>query len=454
MNAAVTRLANLGHALQRHRPVVMALQWTIVTCYVILVAVPAFMPMPPATATIASNLRLFAQFAFWGIWWPFVILSVMLFGRLWCGLLCPEGALTEWASHHGLGRSIPRWMRWGGWPFVAFVCTTIYGQLISVYEYPQATLLILGGSTLVAMAVGFVFGRGKRVWCRYLCPVSGVFGLLAKVAPMHYRTDAEQWLQHTGPRARVNCAPLLDMRHLKSASDCHACGRCSGHRNAIALSWRSPCQEIVSTPASSANLYPARLLVFGILGLALGAFQWTVSPIFVSLKQAAAQWLINHEHYALLQDNAPWWLLTHAPEANDVFNWLDGLTIVGYLALTTAVIGGSTWLALQGAARVMGAPRQGWSSLAMALVPLGGTSLFLGLSMLTLSQLRAEGIVFSWIGLARTLVLSGGLIGSAWLGLRLISQQTPSMARRLAAGLSFAVPLMLVGASWVYVFSP
>ncbi|MDE2593020.1 MAG: 4Fe-4S binding protein [Burkholderiales bacterium] len=452
MNTSVTRLASLGHALQRHRPVVIALQWAVVACYIVLVVVPAFMPMPPAEATITSNLRLFAQFAFWGIWWPFVILSVMLFGRMWCGVLCPEGALTEWASHHGLGRSIPRWIRWSGWPFVAFVCTTIYGQLISVYEYPQATLLILGGSTLVAMAVGFVFGRGKRVWCRYLCPVSGVFGLLAKVAPMHYRTDAEQWVQHTGPRTRVNCAPLLDMRHLSSASDCHACGRCSGHRNAIALSWRSPCQEIVSAPASPAQRYPARLLVFGILGLALGAFQWTVSPIFVSLKQAAAQWLINHEHYALLQDNAPWWLLTHVPEAGDVFNWLDGLAILAYLALTTAVIGGSTWLALMGAARVLGAPRQGWSSLAMALVPLGGTSLFLGLSMLTLTQLRADGVVFSWMGWARALVLCGGLAWSAWLGLRLIGPRKASIARRVGAGLCFAVPLTLVGASWIGVF--
>lgn len=179
--------------MRRHGAFIRSLQWIVVAVYALLILVPVFLPLPDETAHLWSNLTLIAQFAFWGIWWPFVLVSMVLMGRVWCGVLCPEGALTEFASKHGRGRAIPRWVRWGGWPFVAFALTTIYGQMVSVYQYPKAVLLVLGGSTVGAIIIGYLYGRDKRVWCKYLCPVNGVFGLLAKLAPLHYKVNEDAW---------------------------------------------------------------------------------------------------------------------------------------------------------------------------------------------------------------------------------------------------------------------
>ncbi|MBZ0148489.1 MAG: 4Fe-4S binding protein, partial [Pseudorhodoplanes sp.] len=198
----------------RHQRAIQRLQWLIVAGYLVLVIVPAFLPLPARTARLWDNLTLFAQFVFWGVWWPFVLLSMMLVGRLWCGLLCPEGALAEFASRHGRGAPAGRFVTWRGWPFVAFTLLTVYGQMVSVYQYPGAALVVLGGSTAAAMAVGYLYGRSKRVWCRYLCPVSGVFGLLAKLAPIHFRVDHDAWRRsHNAhePFRPVNCAPLVPL---------------------------------------------------------------------------------------------------------------------------------------------------------------------------------------------------------------------------------------------------
>lgn len=439
------RLARFGDLLQRHGAVVRSIQWAVVAVYAVLLLVPPFLPPPLAGASIVGDLTLFAQFVFWGLWWPFVIVSVMLAGRVWCGVFCPEGTLSEFASRHGRGGTIPRWMRWSGWPVFAFIATTVYGQLISVYDYPRAALLILGGSTAAAMVVGYLYGQDKRVWCRYLCPVSGVFALLAKVAPVHFKADEAAWKRHTGPAPRVNCAPLLNIRQIDSASACHACGRCSGHRGAIALQARSPNAEILG-PVRGPQEGSAVLLVFGVLGVAAGAFEWSLSPWFVRLEQAAAEWLVANGWPGLLDADAPWWLLTHQPAANDVFSWLDGLMILGWIGGHALLVGGCAWLSLRGAARLAAID---WRALAMTLVPLAGVSLFLGLSMTTVKHLKAAGV--SHLGAVaplRALLLSLGLGWSAWLAWRLVERSSARPARRLGALLLCAVPLVVSGASF------
>ncbi|RKP57558.1 4Fe-4S binding protein [Pararobbsia silviterrae] len=454
-----TRLARFGDWMQRHAKSIRAIQWLVVLVYGILIIVPAVMPLPGDTAHIWNNLTVFAQFVFWGIWWPFVLLSMVLLGRIWCGVLCPEGTLSEFASKFGRGAAIPRWMRWGGWPFVAFALTTVYGQMVSVYQYPKAVLLVLGGSTAAAIVIGYLYGREKRVWCKYLCPVNGVFSLLARLAPFHYKVDELAWKrsykdgEHGHRVIPINCAPLVPLRNMKGNADCHMCARCSGHRDAIALSLRSPTTEVVHFGEKEANAWDTALILYGLLGIAIGAFHWTASPWFVELKQFFAGWLIDRNILWPLDTSAPWFLLTHYPDQNDVFSWLDGGLVVGYILATGAVYGTALLALLALGNRALGAWRfTRLHHLAQALIPLAGTGVFLGLSATTLTILKAEHLDLSWASAVRVLILGIANTWSAWLAVRVVGRHSANWIAKGAALACFAAALAVVDSAWWLMF--
>ncbi len=446
-----SRLAALGDFLRRRQRAIVALQWAVVVVYALLVSVPAFLPLPPEHAGILDNLTRFAQFAFWGIWWPFVILATLAFGRVWCGYLCPEGALTEWASRHGAGRRLPRWLKWGGWPFVAFVTTTAYGQLVSVYEYPKPALLVLGGSTLAAVGIGFVYGRGARLWCRHLCPVSGVFTVLARLGVMHFRVDRVAWAHSHARPEPIRCAPLVHIKSMKGAADCQLCARCSGHKDAIRLAARWPGREVAELAVDSVPAWQARLVVWGLLGVAAGAFQWSASPWLVAAKQRIAAALVAHDWYAPLADPGRWWLVTHYPQVNDVFSWLDGGLVLGYLAAAALVLG--TWVAawLTAAERALGRPGAR-HALALTLTPFAGLTVFLGLFGVTGVQLAAEGIVLAWLPALRAILLAAGAVWSLVLARAWLARQDLRPARRRAGIAAVALALSLPLAAWLVMF--
>lgn len=413
--ATALALRRAGLALRHYRRQLAIVQWLMVILYLALVLTPVLLPLPQAGARMLDSFTLSVQFLLWGLWWPLVLLSVMLLGRAWCGLACPEGTLTEWVSRRGLGRAIPPWLRWGGWPFCTFLIVTLYGQVSSIYTQPWSALMILGGSTTAAIAIGLLYGRGKRVWCRYLCPVTGVFGLLAKIAPVHFQVDREAW--DNAPRGRraggknpVECAPLIDIRRMQSASDCNMCGRCAGERDAVQLALRSPNVEILSVAVSPAPLpgerWSARLLVFGLLGMAMGTFSWQASP-----------W-----HDALQRDA---WLLAI------------------YLISVTLLVGGWLWLWLQSGARASGLP---WFRLAQLLIPFAGAGLLVGLSLITTDQLARQGIPSPWADELRGWLMGLGALWSLWLAHRL-GKPLPVL-RRLLLRASIAAAIALPFAAW------
>ena len=103
------------------------------------------------------------------------------------------------------------------------------------------------------------------------------------------------------------------------------------------------------------------------MGIAIGAFLWSASPWYVSAKQWAATWLVEHDIMWPLLDNAPWFILTHYPEVNDSFSWLDGAGILMFVVGATICVGGAAYLSLWIADRIgAGACRRGRHALGPA----------------------------------------------------------------------------------------
>ncbi len=455
--AVQARVARFGEWLRDHQSAIRRTQWVVVFIYAALLIVPALAPLPDRTAHIWTHVTLLAQFAFWGIWWPFVLLSMILVGRSWCGLFCPEGALTEIASRWSLARATPRWMKWAGWPFVAFACTTIYGQMVSVYQYPKPVVIVLGGSTIAAIAVGLMYGRDKRVWCRFLCPVNGVFRLLSKLAPLRYRTDRaawDAWDPETGRNgAMKNCAALVPIKIMEGAATCHMCGRCAGYKDAVALELRSPNQEIVEAFGPPPSAWETALITFGLMGLAAGAFQWASSPWFVAARQWLAGWMIEHGFTSLLEPLLPWWILTNYPDQNDMMSPLDGGLMIAYVLATAAVVGGAATALVALGARLLGPfEARRLHHLAQSLIPIAGCGVFLGLSALTVTMLKAEGLRFSFVGPARAVLLAGAALWCVWLAWQISGRYASDIARRIGAVVCVAAAVAIGVAQWVLLF--
>ena len=109
-----------------------------------------------------------------------------------------------------------------------------------------------------------------------------------------------------------------------------------------------------------------------------------------------------------LEPVLPWFLLTNYPQLNDTMTPLDGFVLLLYMLGVAIAVSGAASLFLAAATRACG--RWSWPRFhhfAQGLIPLAGCGVFLGLSSLTVTMLKAEGVTSSLVSPARALLLAG-----------------------------------------------
>ncbi|NLC24119.1 MAG: 4Fe-4S binding protein, partial [Oxalobacter sp.] len=372
--------------MKRHPGRIALIQWGMVGLYLFLLFAPLVFPVPGDNPFFWADLQRFSVFVFWGFGWPLIMLSTMLFGRIWCGIFCPEGALTEAISRHGKKRSIPRWIRWPGWPGITLIFYTLVLFLSGATRHHGSIVIVLGSLTFFALLTGFLFGNGRRVWCMYLCPSNAILAFLARLSPFYFRVDPEKWDAWQGPVERINCAPLINIKQMQSASACHACGRCSGYRGAVELVIRKMDHEILSAVSSKTSTVQALTLLFGMIGI------------------STATLAFSRQAFGNLTDTSM--LLT-----------------LGLISGSGMLLGGVLWGLMWLAYRITRPFSVSWQQLSLGLTPLAGIGLFTGFSTLFPDFIEPA----HWAGqvffLLQLLLLASAFLFSFWLGYRLIVQK-------------------------------
>ena len=210
--------------------------------------------------------------------------------------------------------------------------------------------------------------------------------------------------------------------------------------------------EIARLDLAEVRAWDAALIVFGMIGLAIGAFEWSATPWFVHLRTALAERMLDHGPAWLLADNAPWWLLTHYPDVHDVFTWLDGALIVGWIVGTALILGGFITICLAFASLPAHGMWRRACALSYTLTPLAGIGLFVGLSALTVGLAKGEGLQVHALPALRCAFLGAGAVWSLWLAYRQLGSGAKK-SRPAIALLPFSLAVAgILGAWYPFVF--
>ena len=161
-----------------------------------------------------------------------VILAI-LFGRLFCGYVCPFGALQELLHVRKWRLRVSnRWMRILGWVkygLLGFLVIRVLvaGNLLWNGTTPFKAFFLWGGTT-VTLAVSGLFALLSvvvfRPFCRVFCPLGAFLSIVSRVSL--FRVRAGEKCVSCG-RCETVCSSEATQMGEAMPSDCLLCGECA-----------------------------------------------------------------------------------------------------------------------------------------------------------------------------------------------------------------------------------
>jgi len=174
-----------------------------------------------------------------------LLLSTLVFGRMFCGYACPVGAIQELASKINFKSNLKeqkkvkyavqtnqKWANITRWIFFALsgLITIVWSfailQLVNpfigfkFFTNPLAVVLLIPLISLVAVIGVSIFVY--RPWCRYLCP----FGALASITSRFSRNKYTRTEDCTECGLCEKICPTQEAFKDSSKGECYYCNRC------------------------------------------------------------------------------------------------------------------------------------------------------------------------------------------------------------------------------------
>ncbi len=183
----------------------------------------------------------------------FLLAAGVLFGRFICGFICPFGLVQELLHKIPSPKcKLPKWVKYikyvilvvfvlilpiavtnaagmGAPAFCKYICPsgTLFGAVPLLSTHPELKKMLGALFSLKAVILGIVIIGSVfvfRFFCKVLCPLGAIYGLLNKVSFYHLEIDKEKCIS-CGKCAKA-CHMDINPVKTPNSMECIRCGAC------------------------------------------------------------------------------------------------------------------------------------------------------------------------------------------------------------------------------------